>query len=666
MSELKSVLEQLRDQLLPLPESFERLVAHRRRRRRNQRLVASAFALIVATAGVALAVRALGPTRGPQPVGTSQEGVIAFSRGGPDGGIYVMKPDGTGFARLTNDPGDDQAAWSRDGSEIAFVRSHRGNEDIYVMHSDGSGVRRLTTDGASSSPTWSPDGTRIAFARETSGNADIYVMNRDGTHVTRLTRDTLLEYTPAWSPDGSKIAFLGYSKGPPPSPTRLYVMKADGSNVRQIGPDNAAHPSWSPDGAEIAFVNEDSGSIYVMGPDGTGLRRVVDVASLPGDRTFEPNFTFPAWSPDGGKILFAAGDATSSHLFIANADGSGLVQLTHGAVFDEDPAWSSLRSSPTPSETKEVIDMSFGDGTVWALTCDQGCTGDQRHSTGRALRIDPTSGRILASVALNDPWKIAVGEGGVWVISFWNGTVTRIDPVTSQVVATIKLKLPFAVCETCPDPRDFLPYDVAVGEGAVWVDTGRGVLDRIDPGTNEVAAEIRLPGDSTGEVTVGEGAVWVTETVLGVYRIDPATNEITAKITTDDEQGRRLSVDQVTVGGGAVFVQGAWARKTTSPFGHVEYVLVSGAALARIDPASNRSVAIFPVGDEPRFMAFDSAALWLWRLGGSTLERIDPQTGSVKATVDAPAGGHIVAVGQGYGWVAMPDGTLTRMSLPTG
>src|SRR5205823_2693051 len=101
------------------------------------------------------------------------------------------------------------------------------------------------------------------------------------------------------------------------------------------------------------------------------------------------------------------------------------------------------------------------------------------------IRINPTSGRILASVALSNPSNIAVGEGGVWVISFWDGTVSRIDPATSQVAATIKLRLPFAVGKNYPGSREFLPYDLAVGEGAVWVDSGRGVLARLDPATNQ-------------------------------------------------------------------------------------------------------------------------------------------------------------------------------------
>jgi TolB protein len=255
-----------------------------------------------------------------------------------------MNPDGSRLTRITTDPGDDQSAWSPGASEIAFDRSRHGRQDVYVMRADGRGLRRLTSDGASGSPTWSPDGARIAFAREVPGNADIYVMDRDGARVTRLTRDPLLEYSPAWSPDGSRIAYVACSKGAPPSPTRLYVMNADGSHRRTIGPRDPASPSWSPDGTKIAFVNEDNGSVYVIGSRGSGLRRVVDVASLPGGRHFPPNFTSrPVWSPDGRRILFAAGKIGSSHLYGVNLDGSGLVRLTHGAVEDEDPAWSRAR-----------------------------------------------------------------------------------------------------------------------------------------------------------------------------------------------------------------------------------------------------------------------------------------------------------------------------------
>jgi Tol biopolymer transport system component len=145
-------------------------------------------------------------------------------------------------------------------------------------------------------------------------------------------------------PDGSRIAYDGYSKGPPPSPTRLYVMKADGSHRRAIGPDEAASPSWSPDGTEIVFVNGDSGFVSVIGPGrlrtapSRGRGEPAGRAPLPSELHLPTGV-----SPDGRRILFAAGKIGSSHLCLVNLDGSGLVRLTHGAVEDEDPAWSRAR-----------------------------------------------------------------------------------------------------------------------------------------------------------------------------------------------------------------------------------------------------------------------------------------------------------------------------------
>jgi YVTN family beta-propeller protein len=309
--------------------------------------------------------------------------------------------------------------------------------------------------------------------------------------------------------------------------------------------------------------------------------------------------------------------------------------------------------------------VAFGDESVWALTCDTGCGGDRRESTGSALRVDPASGEVLASVSLSNPSKIAVGEGGVWVISFWDDTVTLIDPATAQVVATIELQLPFAVCESCPGPRDFLPWDVAVGAGSVWVDTARGVLARIDPATNQVEDMIRLPDGAPEDVAVDDGGVWVGMALLGVYRIDPATDQVAARIAVDDPPDRRLQVGQVVVGNGSVWVQGGWGRKRTNSQGDEDYVSVPDAAIARIDPLTDQSVAVLPVGDSPRLMAFDGGALWLWS-DGSSLDRIDPVNGTETASVDAPTGGHFIAVGEGAGWAAMPDGSLARVTLPTG
>jgi Tol biopolymer transport system component len=46
------------------------------------------------------------------------------------------------------------------------------------------------------------------------------------------------------------------------------------------------------------------------------------------------------WSPDGRKFVFAANSASASNIYVANADGTGLVQVTHDGHSD-DPSWGT-------------------------------------------------------------------------------------------------------------------------------------------------------------------------------------------------------------------------------------------------------------------------------------------------------------------------------------
>jgi len=174
--------------------------------------------------------------------------------------------------------------------------------------------------------------------------SDIYLLSLDHPCPTRVISTNLVHYDPALSPDGERIAF---TQGLVYASLRLIVMNADGSDVVRVEQPNVSDPSWAPDGSRLAFAKSSTqgditdSDIYLVDADGTGL---VNLTGHLG--TFD---TGPAWSPDGERIVFAsAGD-----LFLIDVDGTHATRLTEDPEAHGDPAWSP-------------------DGAQIAFTCDRG------------------------------------------------------------------------------------------------------------------------------------------------------------------------------------------------------------------------------------------------------------------------------------------------------
>jgi Tol biopolymer transport system component len=229
------------------------------------------------------------------------------------------------------------------GERLAFNTSRDGNSEIYLMNSDGSGLVNLTNHPAfDANPAWSPDGSKIAFTTERDGNLEIYVMNANGTGLVNLTRSPRSESMPSWSPDGSKIAFKRDVGGE--LFLEIAIMNADGSNPVNVSnnPDFVQRATWSPDGSRIAYGSDrdfdTSGytelafEIYVTDADGTRPFNLTNTDNAEDD--------FPAWSPDGSSIAFHSNRSGNWDIFLANPDGSGIVNLTQHSAGDYLPAWS--------------------------------------------------------------------------------------------------------------------------------------------------------------------------------------------------------------------------------------------------------------------------------------------------------------------------------------
>ena len=255
--------------------------------------------------------------------------------------VYLMKSDGSAERQI----GDLQLIFSTpaispDGSLIAFSAGPDGSQTLWVMKRNGTGLRQLTTSGDAGDPAWSPDGTRIVFSNLPTHTAGvgIFVINVDGTGLAQLTWNT--DAMPAWSPDGHRIAFARNVATWSTAYWDVFVMDADGSNVSRLtttgGGGNSGfsgHPAWSPDGERIAFSSNRIYSqveIYVMNADGSGLTQL----------TFDSaNDDCATWSPDGASLVFHSDRSGNYDIWKMNADGSNLTQLTTDPGADLFPYW---------------------------------------------------------------------------------------------------------------------------------------------------------------------------------------------------------------------------------------------------------------------------------------------------------------------------------------
>ncbi|HSJ86832.1 MAG TPA: protein kinase [Anaerolineales bacterium] len=140
-----------------------------------------------------------------------------------------------------------------------------------------------------------------------------------------------------------QVAFASDRTGLP----QIFTVNLDGTNLVQLTNQNigACQPAWSPDGSRLVFTSPCHGrsdfvdgsysdsSLFIMNADGTGIMQLTNVPGADFD---------PDWSPDGKKIAFTSIRDGNKQIYTLDMDSLAVTRLTGPDVNVENsqPAWS--------------------------------------------------------------------------------------------------------------------------------------------------------------------------------------------------------------------------------------------------------------------------------------------------------------------------------------
>jgi Tol biopolymer transport system component/DNA-binding winged helix-turn-helix (wHTH) protein len=313
-----------------------------------------------------------------------------------DSGIYEVVVGSQSLLRLTSSVRDYSPTWSPDGRQIAFLRDsgdqfsirllsalggperelyvgrhsevsrsypqHAGlscspdgkwlafseadpatqEDSIKLLSLQDSAVRAVTshpTGFQDRYPIFSPSGNSVAFVRSSGPFFidELYLTSLDGSDSRRLTSDRHRIFgPPTFTPDGREIVFSSNRAGLV-SLWRISVVGGNPQPVSKAGP-GAQNPSISQHGEYLAYeLNDDEQNIWQLKlqsetqPEGPA--RVL----IPSGRSYN---LLPQFSPDGGKIAFQSDRSGFEEIWICDANGSNLVQMTERRTLTGSPRWS--------------------------------------------------------------------------------------------------------------------------------------------------------------------------------------------------------------------------------------------------------------------------------------------------------------------------------------
>ncbi len=524
--------------------------------------------------------------------------------------IFTVNDDGTGLTNVTQNAVDNEwyqdfggftPTWSPDGSRIAFdavapitfpsvnpvADQCESDQSIWVITPSSGDVEPIrcyfSSVGTYITPehmSWSPDGSQLVVDHDREqgeGQSRIYLIDVDTGTASVLVAPEPFQFCgpfsyegvggASWSPAGDAIV---YSRNdletcsPGNEVTGIWTIQPDGSNRTRVtaGPDIS--PDWSPDGSKIVFARRLDPNWCPNSACGGALYVVDSSGGTPELLTSVGINSRPVFSPDGTKIAFASNRDGDFDIYVMNADGSNVEQVTNMAFNEFDPSWQPNTTPPDPDADDDGVDDSIDTG-VGTFDDGDGTAGSIVDTAGLAVIVSDADDS-------GDGVRIAVGPGSGKATFLVCGLTVKVA-AGSEIVVTCG-SITVDVLEGSAE--------VELGGGAVRVSVPEGGRAKISEDGGTFFAVENLGTTSVTVIVDGE------ETVLSPGETTSVSTDVTAPTVTCasaatwllNQPGATVSATVADAESGPVEALVTRAVSTSSPG-------VQSAELTGIDQAGN-------------------------------------------------------------------------------